>query len=407
MQTYLVGGAVRDRLLGLEVRERDWVVVGSSPEGMRKLGYHPVGRSFPVYIHPKTREEYALARTETKTGHGYRGFSFRTDSEIGLSEDLRRRDLTINAMAEDSNGRVFDPYNGRKDLEDKILRHISDAFSEDPLRVLRVARFAARFATLGFVIADETMKLMTQMVRSGELGHLVAERVWTEMQRALESDSPRVFFEVLRECGALAVILPELDRLFGVPQPPKHHPEIDTGLHTMMALEQATRMGASPAVRFAVLMHDIGKGTTPKREWPRHRGHEERGVHLLSQLRERLPIPNEYAAVANATCRAHTLCHRVLELKSKTVLKLLTGLNARRKPKLLQGFLLACEADARGRTGFSERPYPQANYLRQCAEAVAAIKVPAEKIAQLSGKQISTLYHTLSVEAISAVARPA
>ena len=377
MQIYLVGGAVRDRLLGFDKTDRDWVVVGATPEEMLAQGYTPVGRDFPVFLHPHSKEEYALARTERKTGPGYTGFAFNAAPGVTLEEDLLRRDLTLNAIAQDSDGRLIDPYGGVQDIEQRVLRHVSPAFTEDPLRVLRVARFAARFASLGFTIADETQALMRTLSASGELQHLVAERVWQETEKALSSPAPQVYFRTLRDCGALKVILPELDRLFGIPQPAQHHPEIDTGLHVLMCLEQATRMNEDPVVRFATLLHDLGKGVTPKEKWPHHYGHETLGLPLIHDVCERLRVPKRYAAMARLVCEYHTHCHRAAELKPATLLRVLEALDAFRRPQQLAQFLPACEADSRGRTGFEERPYPQADILRQAAAAARAVDVPA------------------------------
>ncbi|MCB1665788.1 MAG: multifunctional CCA addition/repair protein [Pseudomonadales bacterium] len=377
MDIYLVGGAVRDRLLGFDKADRDWVVVGATPQQMLAQGYTQVGRDFPVFLHPQTKEEYALARTERKTGPGYTGFAFNADPGVTLEEDLLRRDLTLNAIAEDANGHLIDPYGGARDIEQRVLRHVSPAFTEDPLRVLRVARFAARFASLGFTIADETLALMRTLSESGELQHLVAERVWQETEKALRSPAPQVYFHALRECGALQVILPELDRLFGIPQPPQHHPEIDTGVHVLMCVEQASRLSDDPVVRFATLLHDLGKGVTPKEQWPHHYGHETLGLPLIRDVCERLRVPKRYAAVARLVCEYHTHCHRAAELKPATVLRVLEALDTFRRPEQLAQFLLACEADSRGRTGFEERPYPQADILRSAAAAARAVDVPA------------------------------
>ncbi|MCB1648622.1 MAG: multifunctional CCA addition/repair protein [Pseudomonadales bacterium] len=377
MQIYLVGGAVRDRLLGFDNADRDWVVVGATPQEMLDQGYTPVGRDFPVFLHPRTKEEYALARTERKTGPGYTGFAFNAAPGVSLEEDLLRRDLTLNAIAQDSNGRLIDPHGGVRDIEQRVLRHVSPAFTEDPLRVLRVARFAARFASLGFTVADETMALMRRLSASGELQHLVAERVWQETEKALCSPAPQVYFRTLRDCGALKVILPELDRLFGIPQPPQHHPEIDTGVHVLMCLEQAARMSEDPVVRFATLLHDLGKGVTPKEKWPHHYGHEILGLPLIRDVCERLRVPKRYAALARLVCEYHTHCHRAAELKPASLLRVLEALDAFRRPQQLAQFLPACEADSRGRTGFEERPYPQADILRQAAAAARAVDVPA------------------------------
>lgn len=394
MQIYLVGGAVRDRLLGFDNADRDWVVVGATPQEMLDQGYTPVGRDFPVFLHPRTKEEYALARTERKTGPGYTGFAFNAAPGVSLEEDLLRRDLTLNAIAQDSNGRLIDPHGGVRDIEQRVLRHVSPAFTEDPLRVLRVARFAARFASLGFTVADETMALMRRLSASGELQHLVAERVWQETEKALCSPAPQVYFRTLRDCGALKVILPELDRLFGIPQPPQHHPEIDTGVHVLMCLEQAARMSEDPVVRFATLLHDLGKGVTPKEKWPHHYGHETLGLPLIRDVCERLRVPKRYAALARLVCEYHTHCHRAAELKPASLLRVLEALDAFRRPQQLAQFLPACEADSRGRTGFEERPYPQADILRQAAAAARAVDVPAllsdNKVVSRSPEAIKT-----------------
>jgi len=386
MEIYKVGGAVRDKLLGIPVKDTDWVVVGGSPEEMEERGYRPVGKDFPVFLHPESNEEYALARTERKSGPGYKGFTFHTSSTISLEEDLERRDLTINAMAEDSEGRIIDPFNGRKDLKDRILRHCSPAFIEDPLRVLRVARFAA---TLGFRIASETMQLMTEISVSGELETLPAERVWNELEKALGGKYPARFILTLRACKALKIMLPEIDCLFGVPQPVKYHPEIDSGLHTIMSLNQASRLTEDTQVRFAALVHDLGKGTTPREEWPSHHGHEDRGAKLIDTLASRLKIPRTYKELAKLVSRYHLDCHRAIQLRPATILKKLEALDAFRRPERLEQFLLACMADARGRTGYEDRDYPQANYLRQAFEAASAVN--AAKLAEqgLRGEEIA------------------
>jgi tRNA nucleotidyltransferase (CCA-adding enzyme) len=370
MKIYLVGGAVRDELLGCPVTERDWVVVGARPEDLLSLGYTQVGRDFPVFLHPGTKEEYALARTERKRGHGYTGFEVDCDPSVTLEEDLLRRDLTVNAMARSGSGEIVDPYGGRRDLEAKILRHVSSAFVEDPLRVLRTARFAARLAHRGFTVAPETIDLMAEIVRREELAHLPAERIWTELQRALGERNPEVFVEVLRACGALARLLPEVEALFGVPQPARYHPEIDCGVHTLMVLRQSVALSPDPEVRFAALVHDLGKGTTPEVEWPRHIGHERRGLALIDNVCDRLKAPNPYRDLARMTCRYHGHCHRALELRGSTILKLFHATDALRRPERFEAFLLACEADARGRLGLEERQYRQADYLR-AALAVA------------------------------------
>lgn len=363
MKTYLVGGAVRDRLLGIPVTDRDWMVVGSSPQQMLDAGYRPVGKDFPVFIHPESGEEYALARTERKTGHGHGDFTFHTSPDVTLEEDLLRRDFTINAIVQDDSGELIDPFGGQQDLDARILRHVSEAFVEDPLRVLRAARFTARFNHLGFTIAEETRQLMAQIVVSGELQALSAERVWQETQKALSEGSPRTYIEILRDCGALAVLLPELDRLFGVPQRADYHPEIDTGLHTLMALDKAVELSDSPEVRYAVLVHDLGKGITPEDILPRHIGHEEKGVPLVEAVSKRLRVPKRFIKLAVAVTRFHLQCHKIDTLRPKTILKLLKGLDIFRKPEQLDPFLLACEADARGRTNFEDQPYPSALWL--------------------------------------------
>lgn len=369
MKTYLVGGAVRDKLLGYPFHEKDWVVVGATPEEMEAQGFTPVGKDFPVFLHPITKEEYALARTERKTGRGYAGFSFYCGEDVTLEDDLIRRDLTINAMAEDEHGNIVDPYGGQTDIKTKKLRHVSDAFLEDPVRILRVARFAARYHHLGFTIADETIALMREMVNNGEVDHLVSERVWKEMERALSEQSPEVFIQSLRDCGALARLFPEIDALFGVPQTATHHPEVDTGIHTLMSLQQAARLTKNTCIRFATLVHDLGKGTTPKSEWPRHIAHEDRSIPLVKSLCERAGTPKDFRELALMVAQFHTHCHRALELKPSTILKVFQQTDAFRRPERFDNFLLACEADARGRTGFENREYPQANYFRGALEA--------------------------------------
>lgn len=370
MKIYLVGGAVRDKLLNYPSDENDWVVVGGSPEQMVEQGFQPVGQDFPVFINPQTGEEYALARTERKSGHGYQGFTFHTAADISLEDDLVRRDLTINAMAEDSNGQLIDPYGGQQDLQNRVLRHISDAFTEDPLRVLRVARFAARYHHLGFTVAPETLALMTSIVGSGEIQHLVAERVWKETERALCEKSPDIYIDVLRQCGALQILLPEVDVLFGVPQRADYHPEVDTGIHTLMSLQQAALLSNSAAVRFSVLVHDLGKGITPDHVLPSHKGHEARGLPLVTNVCDRLKVPNEHRQLAMAVTEFHLLCHKAFELRPETILKLLKGLGAIKSERRLEEFLLCCEADARGRTGFEDRDYPSSDYLRQARQVV-------------------------------------
>lgn len=377
MKIYLVGGAVRDKLLGYPSIEKDWVVVGASPQIMEEQGFTPVGKDFPVFLHPDTKEEYALARTERKTGHGYGGFTFYCADEVTLEEDLRRRDLTINAIAEDEHGQLVDPYGGQADIKNKLLRHVSPAFAEDPVRILRIARFAARYHHLGFRVADETLALMREMVASGEVDHLVAERTWKELQRALGERSPEIFIQVLRDCTALAQIFPELDRLFGVPQTAIHHPEIDTGIHTLMSLQQACKLSADTQVRFATLLHDLGKGTTPADEWPRHIGHEARSASLITALCDRVAAPKDYRELAQIVAKLHTHCHRALELRPATLLDVLQQTDAFRRPQRFENFLQCCEADSRGRTGFEERSYPQANYLRRALQVCLSINLKA------------------------------
>ncbi len=362
---------MRDELLGAEVKDRDWVVVGATPEEMISRGFRPVGRDFPVFLHPETHEEYALARTERKTAPGYRGFVVQADPGVTLDEDLQRRDLTINAMAIAEDGTLVDPYGGLADLRAGVLRHVGDAFAEDPVRILRLARFAARLER--FTIADETMALMQQMVRAGEADALVAERVWQELSRGLMERRPSRMFEVLRACGALARVIPELDRLWGVPQPAVAHPEIDTGVHVMMVVDYAAAAGASLPVRFAALVHDLGKGTTPREQWPRHVSHEQRSVHAIDELCERLRIPVECRDLARIVAREHGIVHRALELRAATITKLLERIDFARRPQRLESVLAACEADYRGRLGLQARAYPQAEHLRKAARAFASV----------------------------------
>ncbi len=388
MQVYLVGGAVRDRLLGREVRERDWVVVGATPGELERAGYIPVGRDFPVFLHPQTKEEHALARLERKVAPGYRGFATEFSPDVTLEDDLRRRDLTINAMAEDTAGQIVDPYGGRRDLDARLLRHVSEAFVEDPVRILRVARFAARYAPLGFVVADETLALMRRMVEAGEANALVAERVWTETEKALGEARPDVFISVLRACGALHVVYPEIDALFGVPQPEKWHPEIDTGVHQLLALREAVKLGGGVAARFAVLMHDLGKGATPANILPSHHGHEDAGVALVEQLCARLRVPNQMRELAVITARYHTHVHRALELRADTVLKTLEACDALRRPERFADFLLACEADARGRQGLEALDYPQRAFFAEARARAAAVVLGEDERRGLSGEQI-------------------
>jgi tRNA nucleotidyltransferase (CCA-adding enzyme) len=401
MDIYLVGGAVRDRLLGRPHVERDFVVVGATPDELIALGYRPVGKDFPVFLHPDTAEQYALARTERKTGPGYYGFATRFSPDVTLEQDLARRDLTINAMAEDASGGIIDPYGGRRDLEARLLRHVSPAFVEDPLRVLRVARFAARFAPLGFTVAPETLELMRAIVASGEMSALVPERVWAETERALGEASPVTYFEVLRACGALAAVFPEVDALFGVPQPEKWHPEIDTGVHTLQVLEVAAELSPDTTVRFAALVHDLGKGLTPRAEWPRHLGHEEAGARLIERMAERLRVPNEHRELAVMVARHHARAHRVAEQRPGTILELLELTDAYRRRERFERFLLACEADARGRgPGLRTRPYPQAAQLRAALAAAASARLPQEILEREKGPVIAERLRAARIAAI-------
>jgi tRNA nucleotidyltransferase (CCA-adding enzyme) len=403
MKTYLVGGAVRDRLLGRTVTERDYVVVGATPDDLVALGLRPVGKDFPVFLHPRTGEQYALARTERKTGPGYYGFETRFAPDVTLEEDLARRDLTINAMASDDDGNVVDPYGGRRDLEARLLRHVSPAFVEDPLRVLRVARFASRFAGLGFTVAPETLELMRGIAASGELAALVPERVWVETERALGEQQPTVYFEVLRACGALEVVFPEIAALFGVPQPQQWHPEIDSGLHTMQVLEVAAEMSGDTTVRFAALVHDVGKGLTPSDQWPRHIGHEAAGAALIEKLCARLRVPNEHRDLAVLVARHHAMVHRVAELRPGTLLELLEHTDAFRRAERFERMLVACEADARGRgPELRVAPYPQAALLRGIRDAAAAVRLDPAVVAAESGPVIAERMRSARIDAIRA-----
>ncbi len=400
MKIYLVGGSVRDELLGLTVKDHDYVVVGSTPEAMIQLGYRPVGKDFPVFLHPQTHEQYALARTERKVSHGYKGFDVYTSPKITLQEDLARRDLTINALAKDEDGNIIDPFNGIADLEAGLLRHISPAFSEDPVRILRTARFAARF---GFQIAPETLALMKEMVHNGEVDALVPERVWQEIARGLMENHPSRMFYMLRECGALARIMPEVNVLFGVPQPPKHHPEIDTGVHIMMAIDHAASKNYSLPVRFATLTHDFGKGSTPPEEWPRHIGHEARSVQLTQDLCERIKIPKDERNLALLVAKFHGDVHRAGELKPATIANMLQVVDAYRKPARFKEFLLACSCDFHGRPGYAQKPYPQSERLNNAL--TAANRVNAGEIAaslnktELHSTDLSTAINTKIREA--------
>ncbi len=403
LTTYIVGGAVRDDLLGLPLQDRDHVVVGTTPEEMVALGFRPVGKDFPVFLHPDTHEEYALARTERKTARGYKGFAVHAAPDVTLEQDLLRRDLTINAMAMTEDGTLIDPYGGRADLEARLFRHVSGAFSEDPVRILRVARFAARFPD--FTLAPETLALMRRMVADGEVDALVAERVWQELSRGLLEAIPSRMFRILRECGALARLLPEVDCLFGVPQPPQHHPEIDTGEHVMRVIDEAARQGLGLPARVAALLHDLGKGVTPPEFWPKHHGHEGRGVALVKALCERLRAPLECRDLAIMVARDHGNAHRALELRPATVLELLERTDALRRPERFEDFLAACAADFHGREGYRERPYPQAEYLRGALNA--ARRVDAGAIArQVLPAAIPETIRQARIAAIGEVLKP-
>lgn len=373
MKSYLVGGAVRDGLLGLPIKDRDWVVVGATPQQMLDADYQQVGRDFPVFLHPDSHEEYALARTERKSGSGYTGFTCYAAPDVTLEQDLLRRDLTVNAMAQDADGSLIDPYGGRHDLQQRILRHVSPAFGEDPLRVLRVARFAARYAHLSFRIADETLALMREMTDAGELAHLPPERVWKETESALGTRNPQVFFQTLRDCGALKVLFPEIDVLFGVPAPAKWHPEIDTGVHTLMTLTMAAMLSPELDVRFATLCHDLGKGLTPKEFWPRHHGHGPAGVKLVERLSQRLKVPNEMRDLAKLVAEFHDLIHTLPILQPKTLIKLFDSIDAWRKPQRVEQIALTSEADVRGRTHFEASDYPQGRLLREAWEVAREV----------------------------------
>jgi tRNA nucleotidyltransferase (CCA-adding enzyme) len=382
----LVGGAVRDSLLNLPITEQDWVVVGACPEQLLKQGYQQVGKDFPVFLHPISHEEYALARTERKSGSGYTGFTCYAAPDVTLEEDLLRRDLTINAIARSANGELIDPFHGQQDLKNRVLRHVSNAFSEDPLRVLRVARFAARFAHLGFTVAPETQTLMATMAQSGELSVLTPERVWKETEKALKTQSPQIYFQVLRDCSALAVLFPEIERLFGVPAPAKWHPEIDTGIHTLMTLAIAAQLSPDVDVRFAALCHDLGKGLTLKAFWPHHHG--PAGVKLVERLCQRLRVPNPVRDLAKLVAEYHDLIHTVNKLRPETLLKLFDAIDVWRKPQRLEQMILASEADARGRTGFEENLYPQGDYLRAAFHVANGVSVQEVVASGLQGLAI-------------------
>lgn len=373
MKIYLVGGAVRDQLLGFPYQEKDWVVVGATAKQMLEQGFQQVGKDFPVFLHPETREEHALARTERKSGKGYAGFICHSSPEVTLEEDLLRRDLTINAIAQHEDGSLIDPYGGQQDLNNKVLRHVSEAFAEDPLRILRVARFAARYHHLGFRIADETLALMQQMVHAGEAEHLVAERVWKELHSALTTKTPAEFVRVLRVCGALKVLIPELDALFGVPQPEVHHPEIDTGEHILLALQMAATLSPATTVRYATLMHDLGKALTPADQWPKHHGHDVLGIKPVDDIGDRLKVPKQYTELARLAAALHIRCHICQEMRPVKVLELIEAADALRRPERFEELLLVCEADVRGRKDHTSTPYPQADYLRHAFECYKSV----------------------------------
>ncbi|WP_180106415.1 MULTISPECIES: multifunctional CCA addition/repair protein [unclassified Acinetobacter] len=399
MQVYLVGGAVRDHLLGHPYHEKDYVVVGATPEQLLAQGYQPVGKDFPVFLHPETKDEYALARTERKSGHGYHGFEFYTDVNVTLEQDLIRRDLTINAIAMDDAGNVYDPYGGQRDLEQRVLRHVSNAFVEDPLRVLRIARFAARYKALGFKVADETLELMQELTQSGELEALTPERVWKETSRALMEDHADEYFEVLRACGALKVLFPEIDALYGIPQRPEYHPEIDCGIHTMMSLQQACRANYSLDVRFAVLVHDLGKALTPVDELPRHIMHEERGVKPVTEICDRMRVPTNTKQLAISVCKEHLKCHQALSLKPGTLWRLLQRMDVLRRPERVEAFVQACECDSRGRLGLEDRAYPQAQYVLDAMQVVRNIKA-SDLPSDVKGPDIGEMLIQKRIEAI-------
>ncbi|WP_394391936.1 multifunctional CCA addition/repair protein [Shewanella woodyi] len=401
MKFYLVGGAVRDNLLKLPIKDRDYMVVGAAPEQMFELGYKQVGKDFPVFLHPKTQQEYALARTERKTGSGYGGFSCDASPDVTLEEDLLRRDLTINAIAQDDKGELFDPYGGIKDIESKLLRHVSDAFVEDPLRVLRVARFAARFHHLGFTVADETLTLMTKISQSGELEALTSERVFLELDKALSTQNPQVFIEVLNQCQALEILFPEIHALFGVPQPEKWHPEIDTGIHTLMVLAQAAKLSDENSVRFAALVHDLGKALSPKETLPKHHGHGQSGLALIKALCARVKVPNEYRDLALLVSDQHQNVHNIRELRPETLIKIFDKADLWRKPDRLELLATACEADSKGRLGLENNPYPQADYLRESFQVASSVAVKPIIEAGFKGAEIKEQLKLKRIEIVT------
>ncbi|WP_318499685.1 multifunctional CCA addition/repair protein [Photobacterium leiognathi] len=401
MQTYLVGGAVRDTLLGLTVTDKDWVVVGTTPEAMLAAGFEQIGSDFPVFLHPKTKQEHALARTERKSGHGYTGFVCYSASDVTLEQDLLRRDLTINAIAQAPNGDLIDPYHGQQDITDKVLHHVSPAFAEDPLRVLRVARFAARFAHLGFTVAPETMALMQEMVVSGELASLTPERVWKEWEKSLSSDDPQMFLTVLRQCGALAIVMPEIDALFGVPQPEKWHPEIDCGIHTLLVAKKAAELSTDKTIRFAAQVHDLGKALSPKDDLPHHKMHCRDGIKPIKALCQRLRVPNEYRDLALLVCEQHTKIHHAEEMRADTFIKIFDQIDAWRKPERVAQLATCCRADARGRTHFEQTPYPQADIFQAVFAIAQQVDVKAIVAAGFKGAEIREQLAAKRIEAVT------
>ncbi|WP_318467210.1 multifunctional CCA addition/repair protein [Photobacterium leiognathi] len=401
MQTYLVGGAVRDTLLGLTVTDKDWVVVGTTPEAMLAAGFEQIGSDFPVFLHPKTKQEHALARTERKSGHGYTGFVCYSAPDVTLEQDLLRRDLTINAIAQAPNGDLIDPYHGQQDITNKVLRHVSPAFAEDPLRVLRVARFAARFAHLGFTVAPETMALMQEMVVSGELASLTPERVWKEWEKSLSSDDPQMFLTVLRQCGALAIVMPEIDALFGVPQPEKWHPEIDCGIHTLLVAKKAAELSTDKTIRFAAQVHDLGKALSPKDDLPHHKMHCSDGIKPIKALCQRLRVPNEYRDLALLVCEQHTKIHHAEEMRADTFIKIFDQIDAWRKPERVAQLATCCRADARGRTHFEQTPYPQADIFQAVFAIAQQVDVKAIVAAGFKGAEIREQLAAKRIEAVT------
>jgi len=404
LKVYKVGGAIRDKLLGLPVKDTDWVVVGATPQEMEAQGYQQVGKDFPVFLHPQTKEEYALARTERKTAPGYKGFQVYSAPDVTLEDDLQRRDLTINAIAETTDGELIDPFGGADDIRARQLRHVSPAFAEDPVRILRVARFAARFVPLGFQVADETTELMHNMVTAGEVDALVPERVWTELVRSLAEERPSQFFEVLRSCGALAILFPEIDQLFGVPQPRQHHPEIDTGIHMLMVLDRAATLSDDTRVRFAALVHDLGKGITPAEEWPRHITHEEKSVDMIKSMCKRLRAPNDFRDLAILAARYHTRCHRAAELRPGTLLETLEALDAFRRPERLDQFLITCEADSTSRPGAENSAYPQADIFRKALQVAKDVDTAELITSGFEGERLAAELKKRRIAAISELA---